>query len=145
MTTGDRPPHAILTVGLPGCGKSTYAAGLKSGHVEVNLDLLRERVCGDATNQEATPRALRLRSRLLKQLAAKGRDVILSLRGWGFTVHVVFFDVGETTCLARNARRGRQVPEAVIHMMAGFIRENPPTAKEADSFERIGEPEDPLL
>lgn len=103
-------PRAIVTVGLPGCGKSTFAAGLAADHVELNMDALREAVVVSDTH-------------------ARRRDhtrVIRMLRSLGYEVELVFFDVGVATCLARNAGRARPVPEAAIHAMAARLRESPP-------------------
>jgi predicted kinase len=161
MTTPAPPTKkAIITVGLPACGKSTYARSLAATHAELNLDDLRAEICGDATNQDVTGRAIGRRRHRLAELAKAGRDVILSdthakrrdrrrairdLRALGYEVEVVFFDVGETTCHQRNATRERQVPPAVITEMAERLRNTAPTPHEADRFTVIQEPGDPLL
>lgn len=151
--------RAILTVGLPGCGKSTYAAGL-SGVVEINLDNLRELICGDATDQSVTRKAVGMRHRLMNAYARDQRDVIFSdtharrrnrlrliraLKRLGYRVELVFFNVGEATCLQRNAGRARKVPEEAIAMMASQLRAHPPTPAEADVFAELRYAEDPLL
>lgn len=152
--------RALVTVGLPGSGKSTYAAAHGQQAVELNLDLMREQVCGDATNQNATVAAVAFRNRLLNTYAHQGRDVVISdtharrrhrkrlirlLRKLGYAVDVVFFDVGPGTCKRRNAGRGRQVPEPVIDQMAALLREHPPRASDGDTFVVIHDPDDPLL
>jgi predicted kinase len=152
--------RAIITVGLPACGKSTYARGLAATHAELNLDDLRAEISGDATNQDVTSRAIGRRRHRLAELAKAGRDVILSdthakrrdrrrairdLRALGYEVEVVFFDVGEATCHRRNAARARQVPASVIAEMAERLRHTAPTPHEADRFTVIQEPGDPLL
>ena len=151
---------AIVTVGLPGSGKSTFAAGLAPEVVERNMDAMRELVSGDPTNQAATAKAIWHRNRLLERLAREGRDVILSdthakrrdrtktikqLRLLGYTVQLVFFDVGEAECLARNARRDRPVPEEAIVKMARLLRGTPPLPAEADEWAAHAHPEDRLL
>lgn len=165
MRAGVPLMRAVVTVGLPGCGKSTFARGLlqpesPDGPAELNLDALREKVCGDATNQSATRAAIALRNRLFHTYAHERRDVIVSdtharrkhrtrviklLRKLGYHVELVFFDVGIETCLQRNAGRERQVPIAAIEMMAGLLSEHPPVAHEADAFQVIRLDEDPLL
>jgi predicted kinase len=156
---------AIVTVGLPGCGKSTFAAQkidaqAASPFAELNLDALRERVSGDATNQSATGAAIDLRNRLLNTYALKGRSVIISdtharkrhrnrllriLRKLGYKIEIVFFDVGPGTCKRRNAGRERRVPDEAIDAMAESLREFPPTARDADHFQVVREAADPLL
>lgn len=151
---------AIVTVGLPACGKSTYAGSLAATHAELNLDDLRREISGDATNQHATGRAIGRRRHRLAELAKAGRDVIISdthakkrdrkriirdLRALGYEVELVFFDVGEATCHRRNAGRDRPVPATVIGQMAERLRTTPPASAEADRFTVIQEPTDPLL
>jgi predicted kinase len=151
--------RAILTVGLPGCGKSTYAAGLE-GLVEINLDALRELVAGDATDQAATPKAVGLRHRLMNFHAARADDLIFSdtharprnrrrliraLHRLGYRVELVFFNVGMETCLRRNAGRDRVVPAEAIAAMAEQLRACPPRPSEADAFTELVDPADPLV
>lgn len=152
---------AIVTVGLPGCGKSTYAAKrvAAEGLVEVNLDDLRARVAGDAKDQNATVAALYLRDEVLETYAREGRDLIVSdtqshrehrariiaqLRQLGYRVELVVFDVGAATCKARNLGRERVVPEGAIDEMAARLQADPPRAEEADAFGIVHEPADPL-
>lgn len=152
--------RAIVTVGLPGCGKSTYAAGLGDDYTELNLDTCRGIVCGDATNQAATPRAIFHRNRELERLAQAGRNVVLSdtnvksrdrrgtirqLRALGYTVHVVFFNVGERTCQARNAARANPVPEWAMDKMVRYLYARPPHPEDGDTFEEIVQGEDRLF
>ncbi|MDB5096053.1 MAG: ATP/GTP-binding protein [Cyanobacteria bacterium RYN_339] len=151
--------RAVLTIGLPGCGKSTYAA-TQPGLVELNLDALREVVAGDATNQHATPRAVGLRHRLMNHHAAQRDDLIVSdtnvrrshrrrliraLHRLGYRVELVFFNVGLTTCLRRNAGRDRVVPAEAIAQMAALIQAHPPRVDEADGYMELADPDDPLI
>lgn len=144
--------RAIVTVGLPGCGKSTYARGLADRFVELNLDLCRGLVCGDPANQNATSRAIFHRNRQLERLAREGRDVILSdthvkardrrrmikqLRQLGYEVHVVFFNVGDATCRVRNAERVQPVPDWAMDKMLTSLQARPPHPEEADAFEEV--------
>ena len=152
--------RAIVTVGLPACGKSTFAGTLEGEYVELNLDTLRFELSGDAGNQHVTHRAIGRRKRRLAELAARGQNVILSdtharrrdrrrtireLQALGYEVELRFFNVGERTCQARNQAREHPVPPEVLSRMARRLRETPPTPDEADRFTVATEPDDPLL
>ncbi|MGE5708448.1 MAG: AAA family ATPase [Bacteroidota bacterium] len=154
--------RAFITVGLPGSGKSTFAGYLRKAEKaeELNLDFFRFLLSGDPHNQEVSFPALKARDRRLRALAREGRDVILSdthaqgrtrrqtirmLHELGYFVSILFFNVGETTCLERNARRERPVPEEVIHRMARQIRGRPPSPAEAETLIVLEDPEDPLI
>jgi len=137
--------RAFVTVGLPGCGKSTWAR--TQGLFEVNLDDCREAVCGDASNQAATPAAVFFRDTLLEYLGRRGVDLVVSdtnlvpehrealirrLRRLGYEVTLVYFSIHLATCLARNAARQRQVPEGAMAKMAQRLANHPVSPGEAD-------------
>ena len=60
-----------------------------------------------------------------------GEACARAFEGFGYEVHAVFFDVPLETCLERNRRRERQVPEDVMKQMAQKLK--PPTFKEGFS------------
>lgn len=141
--------RALVTVGLPGCGKTTFARALAPGFVDLNLDAMRGAIAGDPTDQAVTHRAKLLRDAHLANCAAAGREVILSdthakrkdrtesirtLRALGYAVFLVVFDVGEATCRRRNAARARPVPAEAMDRMAARLRACPPEAGEADGL-----------
>ncbi|MEB3223948.1 MAG: ATP-binding protein [Candidatus Sericytochromatia bacterium] len=131
---------ALITIGLPAAGKSTYARTLE-GFEELNLDACREAVSGDAGNQDVTREALALRDARLAAAVAAGRPVVVSdtnlvpahrkdlverFRAAGYEVRLVLLDTPYDVCLARNAARARVVPPHAMERMAAALAEHPP-------------------
>ncbi|MEB3198671.1 MAG: AAA family ATPase [Candidatus Sericytochromatia bacterium] len=131
---------ALITIGLPAAGKSTFAATLE-GFEELNLDACRAEVSGDASNQSVTLEALALRDTRLAAALAAGRPVVVSdtnlepihrralaerCRAAGYRVRFVYFETPYDVCLTRNAARPRQVPEHAMARMAETLAAHPP-------------------
>lgn len=126
-------PKVLILVGLPGSGKSTWAAGRK-GAVTLSSDQMRLLLSGDETNQSIHGRvfaAMRylLRERLRLQQALtiidatnirrKDRKPFLKIvEKFGASAEAVYFDVSLETALRRNAGRVRRVPRAAIESMS---------------------------
>jgi predicted kinase len=87
------------------------------------LDLHRPVTYIDATN--LTPKDRRQYVKIAKE------------RGCG--IEAIYFDVPLEVCKARNAARGRSVPEAVMHQMAAKIT-RPTIAEGFDQVHVVGEP-----
>ena len=128
--------RAYVTIGIPGSGKSTWAS--QQSALEINLDECREQVCGNAADQSATPAAVALRDKLIREAAANGQDIVLSdtnlnhqfrlllvadLLHLGYDVCYVVFDVSADQAKAWNKLRDRVVPEHVIDRMYRQMRE----------------------
>lgn len=126
---------AYVTIGVPGSGKSTWAA--KQPALEINLDECREQVCGNAADQSATPAAVALRDKLIREAAENEQDIVLSdtnlnhqfrllmvgyLLRLGYDVCYVVFDVSARQAKAWNQLRDRVVPEHVIDRMHQQMR-----------------------
>jgi predicted kinase len=140
--------QVILTTGIPACGKSTFAdwLGDEHGHWELNLDLLRLHLSGDATDQSVTLEAVKLRDRLLAEWLRAGRKVVLSdtnadptfrrlLIGQVLDLGVapadillLDFPIALTEAKARNAVRKQPVPAHVLERMAQQLEADPPEA-----------------
>jgi predicted kinase len=147
LSDAGRKQKIILTVGLPGSGKSTY---LKRRRMKaLSSDDIRGLLADDPTDQAihgrvfATIRYL-LRHRIeigrpatcidATHLTKKERRPYLKIaKKYGCDVEVLFFDVPAEVCLRRNRRRGRVVPEEAIRRMQAKLV--PPT--KAEGFSRI--------
>jgi predicted kinase len=147
VTPHSRQPRGmvVLAIGLPGSGKTTWFK--RRGVTPLSSDLLRNLLFDDITEQRyqglvfSTLRSL-LRARLIAKMPwnyvdatnlspHERRQWIKMARSFGYDVHAVFFNVPIEVCLARNARRERQVSEDVIRRMADRLR--PPSFKEGFS------------
>ena len=135
----------ILAIGLPGSGKTTWFK--RRGVTPLSSDLLRTMLFDDIEEQRyqglvfSTLRSL-LRARLVARmpwnyvdatnLSPKERKQWIHMaRGFGYEVQAVFFDVPIETCMERNRRRERVVPEDVMRRMAAKLR--PPSFSEGFS------------
>lgn len=135
----------VLTIGLPGSGKSTWYK--RRGITPLSSDLLRTILFDNITEQRyqhlvfSTLRSL-LRARLIAKMPWNYVDAtnlspherkqwIKMSKGFGYEVQAVFFDVPVEVCLERNRRRERVVPEDVMRRMASKLK--PPTFTEGFS------------
>jgi predicted kinase len=146
-----RVPKVLILVGLPGSGKSTWAAG-RRGAVVLSSDQMRVLLSGRETNQKIHGRVfgamryfLRERLRLQQQLTIidatnirrKDRKPFLKIaQAFGARAEAIYFDVPVATALERNAARARRVPEVAIRAMAA--RMQPPRKEEGfDAVRKI--------
>ncbi len=135
----------VLTVGLPGSGKSSWFR--RRGITPLSSDLLRTLLFDNIAEQRyqdlvfSTLRSL-LRARLIARMPWNYVDATnlspKERRGWikmaqefGYEMHAVYFDVSLEVCQERNRRRQRNVPDDVMQRMAGKLR--PPTFEEGFS------------
>ena len=116
-------------MGLPGSGKSTWAA--QQGFPILSSDAIRLILAGDAANQSIHKQVFATLRYLLKQRLALARPVTCidatHLTPWerrpylrlpGCRVEAVYFDTPLAVCQARNQARQRVVPAGVIERMA---------------------------
>jgi predicted kinase len=122
----------IITVGLPGSGKTTYLARL--GVNAISSDEIRRLIADDPLDQSMNARIFATVRYLVRQRIAAGRPVTYvdatHLTSWerkpyvklaerhGCQLEALFFDVPVETCLTRNQTRDRIVPEEAIRKMA---------------------------
>ena len=135
--TGSEPKgHVVLTIGLPGSGKTTWYR--RRGVTPLSSDMLRTILFDDITEQRyqglvfATLRSL-LRARLIARMpwnyvdatnlsAHERRQWIKMAQSFGYEVQAVFFDVPLEVCLERNAMRDRPVSEEAMRRMAEKLK-----------------------
>lgn len=125
----------MLLVGLPGSGKSTWAAA--QGLPVLSSDAIRLMLADDETDQTIHGRVFATLRFLLRQRLALCRPVtcvdatsltprerrpwIEIARAYDCDIEAVFFDLPLDVCAARNAARGRVVPQDVIEKMAAKL------------------------
>jgi predicted kinase len=132
----------VLAIGLPGSGKSSWFK--RHNITPLSSDLLRSLLFDDPTEQRFQDLIFsNLRSMLKARLIARRpmnyvdatnlspnerHSWIKMAHDYGYEVHAVFFDVPTETCMERNQRRQRVVPQDVMQRMAAKLR--PPTFEE---------------
>jgi len=143
----------IITVGLPGSGKSTYLAQL--GVNAISSDEIRRLIADDPHDQSMNARIFATVRYLVRQRIASGRPLtyvdatyltlwerkpyVRLAQRYGCELEALFFDIPVEICIARNQARDRVVPEAAIQEMARRLV--PPSASEGFTYVRIIQPQ----
>ena len=124
-----------MLVGVPGCGKSTWAMNCKEkfNFEIISSDSIRQELFGDAAYQGDNQKVFALMQNRAVKFIEQGKNVcydstainrktrkgILNTLSNFDNVHkiAVVFAVAENWCKHRNMQRSRQVPEYVIDRM----------------------------
>jgi predicted kinase len=141
------PQRIVLAVGLPASGKSRWFQ--KHGITPLSSDQLRLLLADDENEQRFQTEIFRALRDLLQLRLDLDRPVtyvdatnfrrefrlsyLEIARDRGCEIEALFFDVPLEVCLARNAARGRRVPEDVLRAMAQRLE--PPAIEEG--FRRV--------
>jgi len=139
----------VIAVGLPGSGKSTYFA--KLGVNAISSDAIRRQLSDDEADQSIHHQVFTTVRYLLRQrlelrrpetcidatnLTIKERKRYIKIaREYGCEIDALYFDVPLEVCKARNAARGRIVPDAAMDALAAKLKR--PTT--AEGFSRLHE------
>jgi predicted kinase len=132
----------VITVGLPGSGKSTYLARL--GVNAISSDEIRRLIVDDPHDQTIHRRVFTAIRYLVRQRIAVGRPetyvdathltpwerrpYVKIAERYGCELEALYFDVPVEVCIARNRHRQPKVPEDAIREMARVMI--PPTTWE---------------
>lgn len=138
---------AIIGIGIPGSGKTTYLKPFadREGLVYVSTDDIREEVNGDASDQRRHTTIMKLfRERVREGAGTKG--VVLDMthsrqsdrlqavefcRSNGATEVIAYwFNTPVAIAKQRNAGRIRVVPERALEAMAHRLQVTPPSLDE---------------
>ena len=143
---------AIIGIGIPGSGKTTYLKPLAARErlLYVNADDIREEVNGDASDHRRHLYIMKLfHDRVRQGLAGKGvvldmtysrkKDRLQAVRfcrdNGAREVVAYWFSTPLSVAKARNAGRSRSVPEPALYAMASRLQHNPPSLEEG--YDRI--------
>ena len=135
VSGGNRLVNLYVMVGLPGSGKSSFAAAHSDMSV-VCLDTIRGELYGDESIQGNGDEVARIAFERIHKLLNEGHDVIYDacnvrpkyrkqvLEEFNFcNVIAVYVDTPKEICYERNAARSRVVPQEVIDRMAAALVE----------------------
>lgn len=140
-------PKLILLVGLPGSGKSTYAAN--HNLPTISSDRIRELLLDDVTGQSANGAVFSLVRRLVTDRLKLRRPLTcvdatnltpkerrpyrLIAARYGASIEAVCFNIPLEVCKERNRIRHRNVPEEIMDRMAARLR----MPSGAEGYDRI--------
>ena len=140
LITSPKKGGMLMTVGIPGSGKSTTLRGLLAGlnHTVINADLVREELLGDASSMEKggwvwdtidERYGAAIRSDTpyvaLDFMNLRARDrkkYILPALSLGRVVHLLFFPIEAKRAIYHQSLRGRRVPGHVIEEKANKMQ-----------------------
>lgn len=144
---------AILGIGLPGSGKTTYLKSIamkRPNSVYISADEIREQITGNPLDQTENSLVWELLYDAVALALSQGKDVIVDSTNYRqsdrrklvshcakFTPKIIgiVMNAHIDECKRRNALRQNAVPEYVIDRMFNEFLKNPPS--DQDGFELI--------
>lgn len=121
----------ILTIGISGSGKSTWAEkfAAENGFFYLSSDEVRERICGNANDQSKNQTIFQIIFSIINNLLTKNdkilfdatnysrknrKEIIKIAQKHGALIEARVFMTSLEVCLDRNFKRSRVVPTEVI-------------------------------
>lgn len=128
----------IMLVGLPGCGKSTYAKKIETeGYVIHSSDAIREELFGDVNSQKDNTKVFDVLHKRIKDDLTKGISCVYDATNMSMKRRKAFLDeiskvncrkicvlfvIPIELCKERNERRERKVSDEVYdRMLKAFL------------------------
>lgn len=143
---------AIIGIGIPGSGKTTYLKPLaqREGLVYINVDEIRHSINGNPADQSNHQKVMRIfHDRVVEALAHSGvvidmtysrqrdrRQAVLFCRQHGAEEVIAYwFNTPLSIAQRRNNLRDRNVPDRVLAIMSTRLQIMPPSLDEG--FDKI--------
>lgn len=138
-------PILSVMVGISGCGKSTFANGLKTSLSSdiVETDDIRKELTGDPSDQSQNRKVFQIAKQRVNSLLSQQKNVIIDATNLSMSDRKDWIDIGKNNnaevrayfidtpidvCKSQNNKRQRKVPEFVIDRQASKLY--PPTKSE---------------
>lgn len=125
-------PTLYVLVGIPGAGKTTYAASAYKDATHISSDVIRKELYGDESIQGDSNQVFELMKSRSVNAIKEGKDVVYDATNIQRKYRVALLqnfksiECAKTCvcviapihiCIERNKKRGRKVPEAVLFRM----------------------------
>ena len=113
-----KKPHAVIFVGMPASGKTTFYRENFSSYEHVNQDTIQSR----AKEEKIIEQLLLDRKNLVidntNATTEKRKSYIEKLKTRNYKIDCYYFDVNKDDCIERNKDRENSVPKVAIHSIA---------------------------
>lgn len=143
----------ILTAGLPGCGKSTWARKFQKKHKSyliVNKDLIRLMLTNKYWDEKCEKLVHPIANSIVEELLHANKNIIIdetccrkSFRdhfrflaetsGHRYEIICVYFKISKKECLRRNRLRDKKVDDWVIDKIAKIFQ----SPKKSEKFDKL--------